>query len=204
MPIPALMSRPTTASPSEAQNSHQIGPRASARPPTRKASMISDTATQETVRPWKEGNETGVPGTWDTNGATCWPPEAAVPVLTAPDPGPATEPLAELAVADPTCFAMRAAPLLPLVVMPIIVVKRWAACTPGPEDGSRRLSTRRLPLATTTRWPPVPGQSGRQARFRPGSRLPCQYQERGLPLCRCTNWERHAVAASAGSRCWQE
>src|SRR5215469_6240226 len=138
MPIPALMSRPTTASPSEAQNSHQMGPKTSARPPTRNAAMISETATQETVRPWKEGKETGVPGTWDTNGTTCSPPAATVPALTAPDPRPATEPLAELAVADPTCFAMRAAPLLPLVVIPTIVVKRGLARTPGPGDDSRR------------------------------------------------------------------
>src|SRR5215475_6934606 len=133
MPIPADMSRPTTASPREAQNSHQMGPKASARPPTRKATMIRDTATHETARPWKVGKETGVPGTCDTNGTTCSPPAVGAPVLVAPDPGPATDPLAELAVADPTCFAMRVAPLLPPVVIPIIVVKRRAACAPGPE-----------------------------------------------------------------------
>src|SRR5215469_16763745 len=169
MPIPALMSSPTTARPSEAQNSHQRGPKTSARPPTRNAAMISDTATQEIVRPWKEGKETGVPGTWDTNGTTCSPPAAAAPVLTAPDLRPATEPLAELAVADPTCFAMRAAPLLPLVVIPIIVVKRGLTRTPGPGCDSRRPSaplTVRRPLAARS------GQSGPQARFHPGSRLP--------------------------------
>src|SRR5215475_1247028 len=129
MPIPAHMSRPTTASPTEAQNSHQVGPKTSAKPPM-KATMISDTATQETVRPWKEGKLTGVPGTCDTNGTTSSP--SVVPVLTAPDPGRPTDPLAELAVADPACSAMRAAPLLPLVVISIIVVNRRSVCTPGP------------------------------------------------------------------------
>src|SRR5215831_13444348 len=142
MPIPTHMSRPTTARPSETQNSHQTGPRVRARPPTRKATMINDTATQETVRPWKVGKETGVPGTWVTNGTTCSRP--AVPALTAPDPGPPTDPLAELAVADPACSAMRAAPLLPLVVIPIIVVKRLRACTPGPEDDPGRPSAHSL------------------------------------------------------------
>ena len=28
--------------------------------------MMSVTATQDTVRPWNDGNETGVPGTWET------------------------------------------------------------------------------------------------------------------------------------------
>src|SRR5215469_17742854 len=156
MPIPAHMSRPMTARPREAQNSHQTGPRASARPPTRKATMITDTDTQEIVRPWKEGKETGVPGTWDTNGTTCSPPTPlvtalppAVPVL-APAPGPLTDPLAELAVADPACFAMRAAPLLPLVVYPYHCGQAPTSAHTRPRDTSHRPSAYR-------RWPPASG-----------------------------------------------
>src|SRR5215469_7244340 len=121
------MRPPRTAAPREAQNSHQVGPNTSAKPPVRKAAMMMPAAVQDTARPWKDGNDTGVPGTCETKGATFWPgpPATALAPLTpvapaAPDPGAVADP--PLA-AGPTWFVMRAAPLLPPVVVPIIVVR---------------------------------------------------------------------------------
>src|SRR5271165_6273876 len=129
MPVAMATRAPTAATASATQNSHQVGPNTSASPPTRNATMMIVTAVQDTARPWNDGNDTGVPGTWETKGATSWPPApapaTALAPLTraapaAPDPGA----VADLpALAGPTWFVMRAAPLLPPVVVPIIVVR---------------------------------------------------------------------------------
>ena len=46
MPVAIATSAPTTARPSAVQNNHHVGPNTSASPPARKATMITETATQ--------------------------------------------------------------------------------------------------------------------------------------------------------------
>src|SRR5271165_5075038 len=93
------------------QNSHQVGPNTSERPPIRKPAIMTETANQETERPWKDGKDTGVPGTCDTNGITSCPEPVPAPATAlAPYPAPLASTLP--AVAGPTCLAMRAAPFL--------------------------------------------------------------------------------------------
>ncbi len=68
--------------------------------------MMSDTATQDTVRPWKAGKCTGVPGTCETNGATSWPPRrtgARAGAERRADPRPPPARLQWLAPPDSPC-----------------------------------------------------------------------------------------------------
>src|SRR6516225_9886750 len=85
--VASASSPPTAASPTEAQNSHQMGPKIRARPPTRNATMMMDTATHDTGRPWCD-TVAGPPVlTW-----LSWPPSAETPA-TAPEPSWSAIPL---------------------------------------------------------------------------------------------------------------
>src|SRR5215469_15951757 len=80
-------SPPTAASPAATQNSHHMGPKIRARPPIRNATMMRDTATQDTGRPWCD-TVAGPPVlTW-----LSWPLSAETPA-TAPEPSWSAIPL---------------------------------------------------------------------------------------------------------------
>src|ERR1022692_2852644 len=61
----AMASRPPmAASASDAQNTHQVGPKTRASPPATNATTIRVTATQETARPWNAGLGVNAPVRW--------------------------------------------------------------------------------------------------------------------------------------------
>src|SRR5215467_5171573 len=87
MRVASASSPPTAARPTEAQNSHQVGPKIKARPPIRNATMTRETATQDTVRPWN-----GSGGVHSVLAWLSWPPSVETPA-TAPEPGWSAMPL---------------------------------------------------------------------------------------------------------------
>src|SRR5258706_9482514 len=138
---------PTTARLRPIQNTTQVGPKTSARPPARKPATMIETATQDTARPWNVGGyETGIPAVWGTD-AVC----SAKPA----GPGPAA---ALPKVPGSTWCDIRAAPLVRLLACSLPCQGSWSYCGQAHAQGST------CPYGIGLRM---------KARLHPGSRLPC-------------------------------
>src|SRR5260370_8394220 len=91
MLVASEISRPSPVMPAPTQNSHQIAPPVptrSASPPTMKPATMMPTATQETVRPWYDGDgppcPVGPPGTPDVSSITASPLHLVLPYAPSP------------------------------------------------------------------------------------------------------------------------